>query len=90
METVVDDEGSVWRQSLLSAAPRYDSASLEEKMRRLMKEEVVFQPMEMMPDNAGQFLVSLGRSALPTRFRVRLTDRDPFRSGDYANFSSDC
>lgn len=60
---------------------------LEEQIRRLMKEGVQFQKMEMMRDNAAQFLESLEQPILAER---ALESEDQtlhlIRFGQYANF----
>lgn len=60
---------------------------VEEKMRRLMKEGVQFQKMEMMRDNAAQFLESLDQPILADR--ALESDEQTvhlIRFGQYANF----
>lgn len=60
---------------------------VEEKIRRLMKEDVQFQKMEMMRDNAAQFLESLEQPILAER-ALESSDQTVhlIRFGQYANF----
>ncbi len=88
LETSVSEEGFRLNAVLLQPMHPDMIPLLEEKMRRLMKEGVQFQQMEMMADNAGSLLESLGQEALAERaFESDLQTVILFRSGDYANFS---
>jgi threonyl-tRNA synthetase len=60
---------------------------IEEQMRRLMKEEIQFQKMEMMRENAAQFLESLEQPILAER-ALESSDQTLhlIRYGHYANF----